>query len=136
MNAPAAPTVVLSCCAMVKSVPFTRPHTAMIGKTASMLPLTPRQTSILRAAIDRIIPPDDFPGGWDAGVGDYLARQFDHDIAPLIATYRAGIDGLDATARANEGLAHREEFFPESTREGVQLAAVQAALQALRDRIG
>jgi len=41
-----------------------------------------------------------------------------------------------ATARANEGLAHREEFFPESTREGVQLAAVQAALQALRDRIG
>jgi nicotinamide-nucleotide amidase len=40
-----------------------------------------------------------------------------------------------ATARANEGLQHREEFFAEETREGVQLAAVQAALQALRDRI-
>jgi nicotinamide-nucleotide amidase len=40
-----------------------------------------------------------------------------------------------ATARANEGLHHREEFFAEETREGVQLAAVQAALQALRDRI-
>jgi nicotinamide-nucleotide amidase len=41
-----------------------------------------------------------------------------------------------ATARANEGLHHREEFFAEDTRQGVQLAAVQAALQALRDRIG
>jgi nicotinamide-nucleotide amidase len=40
-----------------------------------------------------------------------------------------------ATARANEGLHHREEFFAEETREGVQLAAVQAALQMLRDRI-
>jgi nicotinamide-nucleotide amidase len=41
-----------------------------------------------------------------------------------------------ATARSNEALRHREEFFAEETREGVQLAAVQAALQALRDRIG
>lgn len=41
-----------------------------------------------------------------------------------------------ATARANEGLVHRAEFFPDPTREGVQLAAVQAALQALRDRMG
>ncbi|MDP3174601.1 CinA family protein [Phenylobacterium sp.] len=41
-----------------------------------------------------------------------------------------------ATARTNHGLMHTEEFFEEDTREGVQLAAVQAALQALRDRIG
>jgi len=41
-----------------------------------------------------------------------------------------------ATARSNQGLMHREEFFEEETREGVQLAAVQAALQALRDRVG
>jgi len=40
-----------------------------------------------------------------------------------------------ATARANEGLIHHEEFFEEETREGVQLAAVRAALQMLRDRI-
>jgi nicotinamide-nucleotide amidase len=40
-----------------------------------------------------------------------------------------------ATARSNEGLVHREEFFPEPTREAIQLAAVQSALQALRDRI-
>jgi nicotinamide-nucleotide amidase len=41
-----------------------------------------------------------------------------------------------ATARANEPVRHREEFFEDPTREGVQLAAAQAALQALRDRIG
>jgi nicotinamide-nucleotide amidase len=40
-----------------------------------------------------------------------------------------------ATARSNQPLRHREEFFDEPTREGVQLAAVQAALQALRDRV-
>lgn len=40
-----------------------------------------------------------------------------------------------ATARSNQALMHREEFFEEETREGIQLAAVQAALQALRDRM-
>jgi nicotinamide-nucleotide amidase len=41
-----------------------------------------------------------------------------------------------ATARANQSVRHREEFFDDPTRLGVQLAAAQAALQALRDRIG
>ncbi|HEY8617973.1 CinA family protein [Phenylobacterium sp.] len=40
-----------------------------------------------------------------------------------------------ATARTNHGLMHRQELFEEETREGIQLAAVQSALQALRDRM-
>ena len=40
-----------------------------------------------------------------------------------------------ATARANQALMHRGEFFEEETREGIQLAAVQSALQMLRDRM-
>ena len=40
-----------------------------------------------------------------------------------------------ATARSNQALMHREEFFEEETREAIQLAAVQSALQALRDRV-
>ena len=40
-----------------------------------------------------------------------------------------------ATARSNQGLVHRHEFFELADREGVQLAAVQSALQMLRDRI-
>jgi nicotinamide-nucleotide amidase len=40
-----------------------------------------------------------------------------------------------ATARSNEGLMHREAFFELGTREEIQMAAVETALQALRDRI-
>ena len=40
-----------------------------------------------------------------------------------------------ATARANHGLHHRQEFFQVETREEIQLAAVQAALEAMRERI-
>lgn len=61
---------------------------------------TERQQATLRALLDRIIPPDDFPGGWEAGVGDYLARQLERDLAGFVGTYRAGLDGLEAEARA------------------------------------
>lgn len=66
-----------------------------------MLPFAPRQQDTLRAAVDRIIPPDDDPGGWEAGVGDYLARQFAGDLAPLVADYRLGLDRLDTLAQAS-----------------------------------
>src|SRR5919202_2049267 len=42
--------------------------------------LTPRRwlevatSAALRAAVDRIIPADDWPGGWDGGVRAYLAE--------------------------------------------------------------
>ena len=62
-----------------------------------------RQAATLRALIDRLVPPDDFPGGWDAGVGDYLARQLNGDLRPLLDQYRAGLDALDAEAQARAG---------------------------------
>ncbi len=40
-----------------------------------------------------------------------------------------------ATARTNHGVRHSHEFFPGDTREEVQLAAIAAALQAMRDRL-
>lgn len=40
-----------------------------------------------------------------------------------------------ATARANQALMHRAEFFAGETRSEIQLAAVQSALQMLRDRV-
>ena len=60
--------------------------------------LSPKQLDTLRAAIDRIIPPDNYPGGWEAGVGDYLARQFERDLKDAVALYHAGLDALDADA--------------------------------------
>lgn len=54
----------------------------------------------MRAAVDRIIPPDDYPGAWDAGVGDYLARQFEGDLALQLDLFTAGLDALEAEARS------------------------------------
>lgn len=41
-----------------------------------MMKLNESQQRTLRAAVDRIIPADDYPSAWQAGVGDYLAQQF------------------------------------------------------------
>jgi len=62
--------------------------------------LTRQQQQTLRAAVDRIIPPDDHPGAWLSGVGDYLARQFEGDLRPVLDTYRAGLTALEAEAVA------------------------------------
>lgn len=52
----------------------------------------------MRALMNRIIPPDDFPGAWEAGVGDYLARQFELDLRPQFEMYRLGLEALHAGA--------------------------------------
>src|SRR5712675_147290 len=67
--------------------------------------LTGEQQQTLRAAVDRIIPPDDYPGAWQAGVGDYLSRQFETDLRHWLPTYRAALAALDAEASARQGAA-------------------------------
>jgi len=62
--------------------------------------LPPRQLEILEALVNRIIPADDDPGGWEAGVGDYLLRQFERDLKPQLQMYVLGLDALDSEARA------------------------------------
>ena len=57
--------------------------------------LTEKQQKTLRAAIDRIVPPDDYAGAWDAGVADYLSRQFEGDLSPVTDLYLAGLTSLD-----------------------------------------
>jgi hypothetical protein len=67
--------------------------------------LTEPQRATLRALIDRLIPSDDFPGGWDAGVGDYLDRQFAGDLSDVVDLYRGGLDALDVEARTAAGVS-------------------------------
>ena len=60
----------------------------------------------LRAALDRLIPEDDYPGAWEAGCGEYIQRQLTGQLAHLVEVYRAGLDGIEA-----EGVAqHRQSF--------------------------
>jgi Gluconate 2-dehydrogenase subunit 3 len=65
--------------------------------------LSPSQLTTLRSLMDRIIPPDEYPGAWEAGVGDYLARQFERDLRQSVEMYRAGLGALEAEALAGEG---------------------------------
>lgn len=62
-----------------------------------------QQLNCLRALLDTIIPEDDFPGAWEAGVGDYLQRQLASDLAELLPTYQAWLADLDDEARAQHG---------------------------------
>jgi len=64
--------------------------------------LDTRQAETLRAAVDRIIPADDAPGGWEAGVGDYFAHLLTRESRFLSPT-RLGLDALDSEARAPQG---------------------------------
>lgn len=62
--------------------------------------LTEQQQETLRAAVDRIIPADAHPGAWEAGVGNYLERQFEGDLGPVAADYGAGLSSLEAESVA------------------------------------
>ena len=68
---------------------------------SAQLPLNEPQSETLRAAVDRIIPADDAPGGWAAGVGDYFALLLSREPRFLFPT-RQGLDALDAEAQATE----------------------------------
>ena len=61
--------------------------------------MTKVQQETLRAVIDRIVPADDFAGALEAGVGEYLERQFKRDLAPQLEFYCAGLDGIEAESQ-------------------------------------
>ncbi len=65
--------------------------------------LTTAHVEILQALINRILPADDDPGGWEAGVGDYLFAQFERDLKSLLPLYEVGLAALDAEAQVGYG---------------------------------
>ncbi|HEU0291230.1 MAG TPA: gluconate 2-dehydrogenase subunit 3 family protein [Anaerolineales bacterium] len=65
--------------------------------------LTPTHWNILRSLMNRIIPRDDFPDAWEAGVGDYLRRQFERDLHSHVETYKLGLEALEAESKAVAG---------------------------------
>jgi len=54
----------------------------------------------LRAVVDCLIPPDDFPGAYDAGVCDYIEQLLQTDLAEHAEFFQAGIDAIDIEALA------------------------------------
>lgn len=57
----------------------------------------------MRAAIDRIIPADDFPSASEAGVDAFIVALLGGDRKDDAPAFGAGLDGLDAEALALGG---------------------------------
>lgn len=58
------------------------------------------QQETLKTLVNCIIPADDYPNGWDAGVGDYLYGQFERDLKDKLSIYQDGLSALNAEAQA------------------------------------
>ena len=59
----------------------------------------------LQAAVNRIIPADDYPNAWDAGVGDYIDRMLSGDLNRFQQTFLDGLAVLEAKAISQFGKA-------------------------------
>jgi hypothetical protein len=70
--------------------------------------LTSTQWNTLHSMMNRIIPQDDFPDAWEAGVGDYLARQIGRDLHGQVETYKLGLEALEAESQALAGKSFTE----------------------------
>jgi hypothetical protein len=70
--------------------------------------ISEKQKDILKAVVNRIIPPDEFPGGWDAGVGDYIFKQFGRDFKLLIPQYQQWLDALEQEAQSIHSISFAE----------------------------
>jgi len=83
----------------------------------------------LPAVVDCLIPPDDFPGAYDAGVCDYIEQLLQTDLAEHAEFFRAGIDAIDsealATYNAPFAVLTREQQI--ATLESVESGAVKTS---------
>src|SRR5215510_4726457 len=70
--------------------------------------LTSNHWNTLRSMMNRIIPQDDFANAWDAGVGNYLSRQFERDLKYQVENYRLGLETLEAESQAFAGKGFTE----------------------------
>ena len=54
----------------------------------------------LRAVVNCLIPPDEFPGAYEAGVCDYVTRLFETDVRDEIEFFATGLACIESEARA------------------------------------
>jgi hypothetical protein len=59
----------------------------------------------LRAVVDCLIPPDTFPGAYEAGVCDFLGRLFATDLKDKAEFFRVGLEALELESHAVFGKA-------------------------------
>ena len=77
----------------------------------------------LRAVVNCLIPPDDFPGAYDAGVCDYLERLLRTDLADHAEFFHAGVDAIEAEALAQ---FHKSFAQLSPSQQNSTLAAIES----------
>ena len=77
--------------------------------------LTARQTEILGALAEQIIPTDADPGARDAGVVQYIEKILAGDQAAKQPLYAAGLEGVDQASRLTYGRDYAHLSFQEQT---------------------
>ena len=55
--------------------------------------------AVLDAAIDRIIPPDDYPGAKEAGTSEFIVRLLESDDTSHFTLYESGLLSLNTEAK-------------------------------------
>jgi gluconate 2-dehydrogenase gamma chain len=91
--------------------------------------LTDAEANTLAAACDQIVPPDEHPGAAAAGAVDFIDRQLATRSREERPRWRAGLRGLEATARRRHGRGFAELPFDDRTAllRAVEAGEVEAA---------
>lgn len=66
----------------------------------SIFSMTDRQLATLRAAADRIVPPDETCGAAEAGAAEFILRLLNNELSGQRAIYLEGLDGIEREAQA------------------------------------
>jgi len=116
-----------------KSVAAAPTVPAAAAPVGPLMNLTARETEILAAMVDRLIPSDEMgPGAIDAGALRFIDRALSEAESDSIAAYRSGLAALDGYARASRGAPFVE--LPDADKDAV-LIDVQAG-DATGDGVG
>jgi gluconate 2-dehydrogenase gamma chain len=95
-----------------------------------LMNLTARETEVLSAIVDRLIPSDDMgPGALEAGALRYIDRALSEAESESVAAYRAGLAALDRYAEYSRGAPFLElsDQDKDSVLIDVQLGAATGA---------
>ncbi len=66
--------------------------------------LTPYEAVTVKAIANQIIPPDDYPGGGDAGAARFIDTQLVNHYEHWQTAYREGLAAIDSAAREAHGV--------------------------------
>jgi len=94
------------------------------------------KSETLRAVVNCLIPADEFPGAYEAGVCDYLRKLFETDLRDDAEFFTTGLESIELEARARFGEPFAS-LIPEQqtiTLEAIQYGDVLSSWQISRQR--